>query len=259
MPLIENLFQRRNLGLLLDVVVFCLNVLLITVATRLFATLARRASDSIVSLVATGLFCLSLAFLQPLGAILKRRRARAQRAPALDLESYAVVLGIGYFVSQLLFLLSRSLLALDAVRVATGTDYSDSLFAVLFLGIPAVAIVNTTMTLFYFRTPTHAPLIAFLDSPRAEGYGDVLLFLNMICFQMLWGYLVSQLPKDYSGWAERLFILGFTALLIYFPPRLFYLVEEGNRPRVWLTMFVSNTPLILHVVFAKSSTALTTW
>jgi hypothetical protein len=36
--------------------------------------------------------------------------------------------------------------------------------------------------------------------------------------------------------------------LIYLPPRLFYLAEDGNSPVVWLTMLLANSPVLLRIL-----------
>jgi hypothetical protein len=248
----------RYRGQLLDAVVFCVNLFFFLVLARLFSETMQEANRSFLPKLAIGIFCLAPAFLQPVGAILKRRCAR-QRKPGVDLGSAAVVVGFVYFVAQLFFLIGGSALILESASDAYGRDYSTPLFGVLFLAIPAVAIANTAVVLFYFRTPKHPPVFSFLASNRAENTGDLFLFLNMICFQMFWGYLASQIPHDYASTAGRLSQLGFTSLLIYFPPRLFYLVEDGSRPAVWLTIFISNLPLLIYVVFANYSRALPAW
>ena len=96
-------------------------------------------------------------------------------------------------------------------------------------------------------------MFEFLDRPAVEFIGDACLFLNMICYQIFCGYLVSELPRDYRSITGRLSMLCFTAALIYLPPRLFYLVEEGKRPVVWLTMLLANSPIILYALFAKAA------
>jgi hypothetical protein len=71
--------------------------------------------------------------------------------------------------------------------------------------------------------------------------------------------LMNDLTNDYSSIVSRLSMFIFSALLIYFPPRLFYLAEDGNRPVVWLTMLLANLPVILRIVFVSSSKPFTTW
>lgn len=72
--------------MVLDVVVFCVNVILMIILTRLFVNIVQQARGKAVTTLAMASFCLSAAFLQPIGAILKRRSAR-QRKHGLDLGS----------------------------------------------------------------------------------------------------------------------------------------------------------------------------
>ena len=252
----KKIFAHKNRGWLLDVVVFFFQLILLLILTRLFADLLRQAKADIFAQVALILFCLGLAFLQPIGALLKRRRAH-ERQPDLDLPSPKFLFHpIFYFLSKLLFLIAASAALVDLVFGQTETGGAANyfgrppwLFTALFLGVPALAIANTAIVYFYFRPPTHAPLWPFLQSPQAEAFGDTCLFLNMIGYQMFWVFLMSELTKDYSGLGARLFTFGFTALLIYFPPRLFYLAEDGRRPLTWLTMLLANTPILLRILF----------
>ena len=70
----KKIFAHKNRGWLLDVVVFFFQLILLLILTRLFADLLRQAKADIFAQVAVILFCLGLAFLQPIGALLKRRR-----------------------------------------------------------------------------------------------------------------------------------------------------------------------------------------
>jgi hypothetical protein len=162
-----------------------------------------------------------------------------------------------YFLSKLLFVIVASAQIIDVFSDKVATTGSANyfglqpwLFTTLFLGIPALAIANTVIAYyFYFWKPTHAPLLKFLQSPQSEALGDLCLFLNMIGHQIFWGFLMVELIKDHSGIADRLFTFGFTALLIYFPPRLFYLAEDSNRRLTWLTMLLANSPVIIRILF----------
>jgi len=42
-------------------------------------------------------------------------------------------------------------------------------------------------------------------------------------------------------------------MLIYFPPRIFYLREDINRPRAWLTIGLANLPLITRLLLGARS------
>jgi hypothetical protein len=249
MPKIDlgKIFTPHNRGILLDVVVFVFQLILMTILSRLFANLIHHANEDIIAQASIGLWSLAIVFLQPVGAILKRRRAH-QRHPALDVPApYFLFHPIFYFISKLLFLIVASTKIAELVYGEIRT----SLFILLFIGVPVLAIANTAIAyLFYFREPKHAPVFKFLQSPLSETLGDVCLFLNVLGYQLYWGFLMLELTKDYSSILGRLFMFGFTALFIYFPPRLFYLAEDGERPLTWLMMLLANTPFILRIFFA---------
>lgn len=99
---------------------------------------------------------------------------------------------------------------------------------------------------------TIRPLSEWLESPKSETLADALLFLNMIGYQAFWGLLMADLPHDYPTISGRLSMFLFAALLIYIPPRIFYLAEDGKRPVVWVTMLLANSPVLLRILFLKS-------
>ena len=73
--MIKRLFERANRGVLLDVIVFLVNVVLMTLLSRQLANLFRQANAQVpLAQAAVGLFCIGLVFLQPIGAILRRRQ-----------------------------------------------------------------------------------------------------------------------------------------------------------------------------------------
>jgi hypothetical protein len=73
----------------------------------------------------------------------------------------------------------------------------------------------------------------------------------MILYQVLWNLLTFAPLGRPSGPGEfigRLLVLCFIALLIYFPPRMFYLAEDIHRRRTWITMLLANSPVIIRVL-----------
>jgi hypothetical protein len=118
-----------------------------------------------------------------------------------------------------------------------------------------LTIVQTYLIFMYFSPPKKPPLYKFLLDSKSETLGDVFLFLNMILFQVAWNLLTFAPlgpPSGVGEFAGRLFFLSFIALLIYFPPRMFFLAEDINRPRTWLTMLLANSPVIVRVLFGTS-------
>ena len=83
-----------------------------------------------------------------------------------------------------------------------------------------------------------------------EFIADICLFANMILFQIFWGIFMADLTQDWGGLLERVLALAITSLLLYFPPRLIYLAEDGHRPIAWLTMLLANTPIIIRIIIA---------
>src|SRR6266566_228894 len=257
--MLKKLFAHANRGILLDLMVFFVNIILLTILSRQLANLFQQGNTYGLAKAAVALFCLGLAFLQPIGAVLKRRRAHL-RKPGLDHVPFGRVFLPAYFLTQLLFLIAARGQIVDLlsswIPVSETADYFGlpaSLFTLLILGIPALAIANTLVFYFYFQSPRHKPLLKFLESPQAESLGDACLFLNMIGYQAFWGLLMADLTNDYGTITGRLSMFAFTSLLIYFPPRLFYLAEDGRRPVVWLTMLLANTPVLLRIIFVASA------
>lgn len=257
--MIKKLLAHANRGILLDVVVFLVNVILMIFLSQLLADLIHQAKTDIVAQVAMVVFCLGLVFLQPIGALLKRWCAHLRR-PDLDHVPLGRLFLPAYFLSQLIFLIAGlgNLVEL-AVGKSPGGESADYfglsrwLFMTLFLGIPALAVANTFIVYFYFQPPKRKPPFSWLTSSQTEVLGDAFLFLNMIGYQAFWGLLMNDLTNDYTSIVSRLFMFAFSALLIYFPPRLFYLAEDGKRRIVWLTMLLANLPVLLRIVFVSST------
>jgi hypothetical protein len=255
-PFQGKIHAPANRGVLLDCVVFLVNLALLTVLSHLLRNLFNESHEDAFAKAEVALYCGALTFLQPAGALLKRRRAHQRLSYLAAPEPGCLFHPILYFLSKLIFLIAA---AGNLVELLYGGQTSESadyfglppwLFMTLFLGVPALAAANTAVVYFYFHAPKHAPLLKFLDTPRAETLGDVCLFLNMIGHQMFWGILMSDLPRDYSTILGRLSTFFFAAVFVYFPPRLLYLAEDGDRPLTWLMMLLANSPVLVRILFA---------
>lgn len=243
----KKIFEPKNRVILLDVVVFFVNVILMTVLARLFAGVTQDAMTNVESKSALIVFFLGICLLSPVGAILKRRGAH-KRNPELSAAAVGW-LWLPYFLSQLMFWIFAGVMYVELQEQISGdTSASTRLFLPLFIGIPLAAFFNTLVFFFYFLKPKHEPVFKFLQWPQAESLGDTFLFVNLIGYQVLWLHLMSELVKDHKGLFDRLFTLAFTAVFIYIPPRLFYLIENRERPRVWWMMLLSNSPVILRLL-----------
>jgi hypothetical protein len=244
---LKRLLGPKNRAILLDLVIFFVNLILLTALARLFASVTEDAKINVESKSAMIVFFLGICLLSPVGAILKRRGAHG-RNPELSADAVGW-LWLPYFFSQLMFWIFAGVMYVELLEQISGdSSASTRLFLPLFIGIPLVAIFNTLVFFFYFLKPKHEPVFKFLQWPQAESLGDIFLFVNLIGYQVLWLHLMSELLKDHKGLFDRLFTFAFTAAFIYIPPRLFYLVENRNRPRVWWMMLLSNSPIILRLL-----------
>ena len=266
---LANLFTESNRGLLLDLVVFLANVFLMRFLTGLFMDLfADVSAENPMAKFLLGLTFLAMWVLPAAGAVLKRwhfhQRMTAQGKTVESAETKlagCLFNPIFYFCLNLVitsavlaslgdFLFGKRLLETGAVFVP-----------LVFLGL-ILTIIQTFLIYRYFSAPKKPPQSEFLRSPQSERLGDVCLFLNMMLFQVFWNMLtLADLgsPSSLLEFGGRLFFLSFIALLIYFPPRMFYLAEDINHRRTWLTMLLANSPVILRVLVGSNSSTMTVW
>jgi len=250
--------------MLLDIVVFVANLFLMRMLTRLFIDLFRGAdaNDRLAKLTLALTF-LAMWILPVAGAVLKRWHFHRRRGLKSDSEESALA---GCLFNPL-FYFCLNLVIMSVVLAGLGEQlFGDALMKNGAVFIPLVfaglglTIVQTFLIYRYFSPPKTAPKSDFMRGPRSEALGDVCIFVNMILFQVMWNLLTFAPLWRVSGVAEfagRLFFLCFIALLIYFPPRMFYLAEDINRRRTWLTMLLANSPVIVRVLVGTSSDAIT--
>ncbi len=255
-----NIFSKPNRGLLLDLVVFVANLFLMQWLTGLVVDLFGYASaDEPLAQFALSLACLGMWVLPAAGAVLRRWRFH-QRFKSKTVDSqYSGLSGclfnpIFYFCLNLV-LISAILTGLGDFLFGRALLNNGAIFIPLVIAGLIFTIVQTYVIYQYFSPPKKPPRWKFLLHPESETLGDICIFLNMILFQIAWNLLTFVELGRPSGVAEffgRLFFLCFIALLIYFPPRMFYLVEDINRPRTWLTMLLANSPVIVRVLIGTN-------
>jgi len=253
--------------MLLDVFVFILNIFLMRVLTRQVLKFFSEVSfDAPLGQLSVGSACAAMWVLPAAGAVLKRWGFHQRRnAPTLD--SVETNLGGCLFNPILYFCLNLVITA--AVIASLGnfvfgkrlSDTAPVFITMTFAGL-GLTIVQTVLIYRFFSPPKKPPRWDFLRTPQSETLGDICLFLNMILFQVGWNLLTfAPLPHP-SGVEEflgRLFVLCFLALLIYFPPRMFYLAEDIKRRRTWLTMLLANSPVIIRVLIGTGSNSGPGW
>ena len=256
---IKKLFSEENRGLLLDIFVFLANILVMQVLSEAVIELFRQVSaeDSTAKLL-LGLMFLAMWILPALGAVLKRwhfHQRQKATGKTFDTE-YSKLAGclfnpIFYFCLNLV-ITSVVLTALGDAFFGKSLLNNGPLFVSLVIAGFVLTVLQTYLIYRYFSAPKAPPRAEFLRDPRSEGLGDLCLFINMMFFQIFWNMLAFAplgLPGGMLEFAGRLFFLSFIALLFYFPPRMFYLAEDIDRPRTWITMLLANSPVILRVLF----------
>lgn len=264
---VADLFAKTNRGLLLDISIFLANVFLMRLLTGLLIDLFGQVSaENPTAKLALGLLCVSMWILPAAGAVLKRwhfhQRLKAQGRPGESAEARmegglagCLFNPIFYFCLNLV-IMSAILSGLGELLFGRALLNNGPLFISLTIAGLIFTIVQTFLIYRYFSPPKNPPQSKFLLSPQSEALGDICLFLNMILFQLVWNLLTLAplgAPGSLLEFAGRLFFLSFVALLVYFPPRMFYLAEDINRKRTWLTMLLANSPVILRVVFGAES------
>ena len=257
----QALFAQTNRGLLLDIVVFILNIFLMRLLTRQFIDLFNQVSaENPLAKLILGLIFAALWILPAAGAVLKRWHFHQRRG---SLTFDAMASGVGGCLFNPLFYFCLNLVISSAVLASLGDFFlgrrlfdSGAVFVPMIFAILFLTIVQTFLIYRYFSPPKKPPKWDLLRTPQSETLGDICLFLNMILFQVFWNLLTFADLGHPSGVVEflgRLFFLCFIALLIYFPPRMFYLAEDIHRRRTWLTMLLANSPVIVRVLIGTGS------
>jgi hypothetical protein len=262
-----DIFARENRGTLLDVLVFILNVFLMRLLTRFFRDAFQQASDeNTLAILTLGFACLGMFVLAPTGAVLKRwhyhRRldARAETDDSAKTVLWGCLCNPIFYFCINLVVMSAVMTIFCGLIFGKAFEKNGAIFVTSVITGLLITIVQTYLIYRYFSPPKSAPKSEFLRDPRSETLGDICIFLNVILFQVGWNLITFTPFGRVSGlfdFAGRLFFLSFVALLIYFPPRIFYLAEDIKRPRVWLTMLLANSPVILRVLFGEGSNTLT--
>ena len=259
---LANIFAKTNRGLLLDISVFVLNIFLMRLLTRQFIDLFSQVDADSDAKLLLGLTFLAMWVLPAAGAVLKRwhfhQRLKAEKVTA-DLEGTTLAgclfNPLFYFCLNLV-ITSAIVASLGEFLVGRrGLDSGGVFIPLIFTGL-VLTIVQTYLIYRYFSPPKKPPRSKFLLTPQSEMLGDICLFLNMILFQVFWNMLTfADLghPSSLLEFGGRLFFLCFIALLIYFPPRMFYLAEDIYRPSTWLTMLLANSPVIVRVLIGTGS------
>jgi len=256
----HKLLKPENRGILPDLVVFFLNLTLMIVLTRLTRELVNDADNDNSAKALIGFYFVALFFLQPLGPVLKRWTFH-QHAKVDTTSFVGCLLPVFmlFYLVMMLLISSTATIILGDIFEGDGGEVGTVLILVGFLW----SIFNTVLISRYFLKPKKPPRWKFLTTPQAAMLGDVCMFLNVISLQVLWNNLTTAesfwqhtlstplgRPGSVTDILGRFIVIGVLAMLVYFPGRIFYLIEDRNRKVAWLTMLLANLPLLLRAVFS---------
>jgi hypothetical protein len=258
-----HIFAKRNRGLLLDVLVFLINLFLMQLLVKCFLTLFRQAAaGERTAKCGLLLFYLGMLVLPSVGAILKRwhfhQRIKKLGEAEVDggwLPFGCIFLPFAYLIVNMFITLAVSLTFLELFPDSEfGNDISS---AFLLFGI-VYNIFQTVLVFRYFSPPKRDPKSAFLRDPRSDVLGDACIFLNVILYQVLLNWATQTYPGFHEGkFVDRFIPLVVFALLMYITGRIFFLVEDVRQPRTWLTILLANSVIILRALFSMGSHATT--
>jgi hypothetical protein len=253
------LFAPRNRGILLDLVVFVVNLLLVRALVAVAQQLVHAAQEDALTKLGIGLFFAGLLLVQPVGPTLKRWAFHQRSSFSIDSGAGCLLFWFMFVYFVLLLVLTTAAVVLIGAMFFTGTGgEGPSVLAIL--GGFAWSIVSVVVVYRYFVTPKARPRWAFLTTPRAEHLGDAAMYLNVIGLSILWGTLTASAPfreivtqtplgraGSFTDILGRFIVIGVLALVVYVPGRIFYLAEDKHLRLTLLTMLLANLPLIVRV------------
>jgi hypothetical protein len=249
----RQISDERNRGILFDITTFILSIFLMRILASFFIQLVRRIETDQIAAFAVGIFLAGLLFLNPIGAILKRRNYHKRKLIEGGEElNLGCLFHPAIYLTLMLVIYSFAAAILGEAVFGKNFDNKSGIFAAVLFGGIILCIANTIFVYRFFTRPKREPYFELMKSPQIALLGDACVLLNMLCFQMLWSILLSaplKAPRDMQEFLGRMFVVSFAALLVYFPSRMLILAEDFRRSAAWFSMFLANLPIILRIVF----------
>lgn len=260
---IHAIMDPRRRGLILDIAVFVFSLILFHLLGRISRSFIDQAETDGTAKLLIGLFFVTLLLLQPWGPLLKRRPFHARHpgfgsGPENLAGCWIKVLVFCYLIMMMIVAGAASTMVTEVLLAGGETIGVLGFFAGL-----ACAVVNVVLFVRFFVPPKRPTRWAFLNSPFAEGIGDISIFLNVILLQIVWGAVMSSdlfweiviktplgPPNSATAIMGRFIMIAVVALMVYIPPRVFFLIEQKHRRIAWLTMTFANLPIILRALLA---------
>jgi hypothetical protein len=256
-----NVMAPLNRGIVLDLVVFLVNLLLMRALVISANNLVHAAREDEGAKLAIGLFFAALVFVQPVGPVLKRWSFHQRNTFSTDSSAGCLLFWFMFAYLVMMFALCGVAAVVLGGVFSTGADAG----VMLALGGFAWSIISVVFVYRYFVKPKKTPRWTFLTTPAAERLGDVFIYLNAIGFQILWASVTASRPfrelvtgtplgrpDSFTDILGRLAAITACALFLYLPARIFYLAEDKHRALTAATILLANLPLIVSIVFARA-------
>lgn len=267
----KQLFAYRNRGLLLDLTIFLFQLLLLRTLTKLSLDFVHQAQGNTSAETVIGLFLVALFVLQVAGPIL-RRWSFHQHFPSFE-EKVGPLTGLFLSFYRFFYIASMAIMIYLAYTYfaqpfrLNESPSAETLEKIVVAAALVLPVISSIFVFKFFVKPKREPRWKFLMTPQAEALGNLCMFINVVCFQILFSVYFSSahfwnaLHKTtrlasgtFDSLSGRLYIAAIVALIVYLPPRIFYLVPPTSIQRrllTWLLMFLANLPLILSIIFYK--------
>ena len=244
--------QRISRGWILDIFVFIVNLFLMRLLVEYFVDVvyAAKKGDPL-SLFTITVFFTSLLILAPVGSFLSRWHFNERRESAgINCAGGCLFNPLIYFgVVVIIFSVSTGL----TTHLIFGTDDLGEAWRIALIVVGLSFAALHTFVVYRYFSPGPRPRNAFLLSPLSGLIGDTCIFVNMLFFQILWNTLALGFRRPMDGYDlfTNLLAVTFGGLLMYFPPRIFYLAEDIKKPKTWFFIVLANVPVIYRAVFGS--------
>jgi hypothetical protein len=202
------------------------------------------------------LYFASLMFLAPAGAVLDRwhfhRRVANMNADWSDMANGCLFNPLIYFG---IIAILNSIVTGMLLRFIYGDAGPGEPAKIVAIVINlTVAILQTFLVYRYFTQPSRDPRSRFMLGPASEALGTICIFLNMLLFQVMWNVLALgfERPRNVYDIFTSLLALMIGSLIIYFPPRIFYLAEDVKNRRTWIFIVLANLPVLYRALVGNA-------
>jgi hypothetical protein len=255
------LWAAKNRGIVLDLVVFFVNLILVLALGAVANNVLHATAEDVGAKLAIGFFFTALVAIQPVGPFLKRWSFHQRHAFSAESGAGCLV----FWFMPVYLVMMFALCTAAAVVLSQAFPGGERVGVAFQLAGMVWSVVSVSFVYRYFMKPNTPPRWKFLSTPAAERLGDAAIYLNAIGFAVVWNRLTASswfteavtrtplgAPGSITDILGRLIATAIFAMVLYFPARIYFLAEDRHRSLTWATMLLANLPLIIRVTFAPA-------